>query len=86
MSTSPKTADLKANVADVRLLETAEAATRNAFACAFSTADEYESALIDERRAAGLYASAMSPMARHWPTIALGTFAAALLATYLIIV
>lgn len=37
-------------------LEAAEASTRGGFACLFSTSDEYESALITERRAQGHYA------------------------------
>ncbi|WP_375160585.1 hypothetical protein [Bradyrhizobium sp. RDT46] len=36
-------------------LETAAASARSGFACLFSTADEYESALISERRAQGRY-------------------------------
>ena len=37
-------------------LETAVATARNGFACKFSTSDEYETALIAERRAQGRYA------------------------------
>jgi hypothetical protein len=37
-------------------LEAAAASARSGFACLFSTADEYESALISERRAQGRYA------------------------------
>jgi hypothetical protein len=36
-------------------LETAAASARNGFACMFSTSDEYETALITERRAQGRY-------------------------------
>ena len=36
-------------------LEAAAASARGGFACMFSTADEYESALISERRAQGRY-------------------------------
>ncbi|MBR0715703.1 hypothetical protein [Bradyrhizobium liaoningense] len=36
-------------------LEAAEASTRGGFACLFSTSDEYETALITERRAQGRY-------------------------------
>ncbi|WP_128926045.1 hypothetical protein [Bradyrhizobium guangxiense] len=36
-------------------LEAAAASARSGFACLFSTADEYESALIGERRAQGRY-------------------------------
>ncbi|QPF94747.1 hypothetical protein [Bradyrhizobium commune] len=36
-------------------LEAAAASARGGFACLFSTADEYETALITERRAQGHY-------------------------------
>jgi hypothetical protein len=36
-------------------LEAAAASTRGGFACTFSTSDEYETALITERRAQGRY-------------------------------
>jgi hypothetical protein len=36
-------------------LEAAAASARGGFACMFSTSDEYESALITERRAQGRY-------------------------------
>jgi hypothetical protein len=36
-------------------LEAAAASARGGFACLFSTADEYETALISERRAQGRY-------------------------------
>jgi hypothetical protein len=36
-------------------LENAAASARGGFACMFSTADEYETALISERRAQGRY-------------------------------
>jgi hypothetical protein len=36
-------------------LEAAAASARSGFACLFSTADEYETALISERRAQGRY-------------------------------
>jgi hypothetical protein len=36
-------------------LEAAATSARGGFACAFSTADEYETALITERRAQGRY-------------------------------
>ena len=65
MSASLKTAAPKPNPAHLRLLEAAENATRDAFGCAFSTADEYESALILERRAQGHYGSQMNP----WPAL-----------------
>ncbi|MES1149249.1 MAG: hypothetical protein ABUL53_08700 [Bradyrhizobium guangdongense] len=44
-------------------LEAAEASTRGGFACLFSTADEYETALITERRAQGHYARGQD----RWP-------------------
>jgi hypothetical protein len=46
-------------------LEEMASTARNGFACMFSTSDEYEAALISERRAEGRYGSA-SP----WPLIA----------------
>jgi hypothetical protein len=36
-------------------LETAAASARSGFACVFSSSDEYEDALISERRAQGRY-------------------------------
>ena len=44
-------------------LEAAAATARSGFACLFSTADEYESALISERRAQGRYGRPY----RAWP-------------------
>jgi hypothetical protein len=44
-------------------LQAAEASARDGFACMFSTSDEYEMALITERRAQGRYASSR----RNWP-------------------
>jgi hypothetical protein len=41
-------------------LEAAAVSARGGFACMFSTAEEYEAALISERRASGRYAS-------RWP-------------------
>jgi hypothetical protein len=46
-------------------LEDAAASARGGFACMFSTSDEYETALISERRAQGRYASSSS----SWPTV-----------------
>jgi hypothetical protein len=43
-------------------LEAAAVSARGGFACMFSTAEEYEAALISERRASGHYAS-------RWPVI-----------------
>jgi len=44
-------------------LEAAAASARGGFACLFSTADEYESALITERRAQGRYTQTRN----YWP-------------------
>jgi hypothetical protein len=46
-------------------LEAAAVAARGGFACMFSTSDEYESALITERRAQGRYA----PRRSRWPLV-----------------
>jgi hypothetical protein len=45
-------------------LEAAAASARGGFACMFSTSDEYEMALITERRAQGRYAHRS-----RWPTV-----------------
>lgn len=44
-------------------LEAQAASARGGFACLFSTADEYETALIAERRAQGRYTQSRS----YWP-------------------
>jgi len=44
-------------------LEAEAASARSGFACMFSTSDEYESALISQRRAQGRYGRAYRP----WP-------------------
>jgi hypothetical protein len=44
-------------------LEAAAASARGGFACLFSTADEYETAVITERRAQGRYIQSRS----YWP-------------------
>ena len=44
-------------------LEAAAASARGGFACTFSTSDEYETALIRERRAQGRYGTPRS----RWP-------------------
>ena len=44
------------------MLDDAAQAARAGFACMFSTADEYEAALIAERRAEGRYSSS-----HFWP-------------------
>jgi hypothetical protein len=49
-------------------LEADAASARGGFACMFSTADEYESALISERRAQGRYGRSYSP----WPLALFG--------------
>jgi hypothetical protein len=46
-------------------LEASAASARAGFACMFSSSDEYETALITERRAQGRYASPRS----HWPLV-----------------
>jgi hypothetical protein len=46
-------------------LEDAAALARGGFACLFSSSDEYETALISERRAQGRYASSHS----NWPKV-----------------
>ncbi len=48
-------------------LEAAAAAARGGFACMFSSSDEFETALISERRAQGRYAQRRS----RWPVIML---------------
>jgi hypothetical protein len=47
-------------------LEAAAASARGGFACMFSTSDEYETALITERRAQGRYGAPRS----RWPLVA----------------
>jgi hypothetical protein len=42
-------------------LEADEVSARSGFACRFSTADEYETALISQRRAQGRYARSPGP-------------------------
>jgi hypothetical protein len=51
---------------DILSLEAAAATARSGFACIFSSSDEYERALITERRARGRYATPR----RGWPTMA----------------
>ncbi len=46
-------------------LEAAAASARAGFACMFSSSDEYETALIVQRRAQGRYASPRS----RWPLL-----------------
>ena len=47
-------------------LESAAASARSGFACMFSSSDEYETALITERRAQGRYDRSRT----NWPMIA----------------
>jgi hypothetical protein len=51
--------------ADLMSLEAAAALARGGFACMFSTSDEYETALITERRAQGRY----HPRRSRWAAI-----------------
>ncbi len=46
-------------------LEAAAASARGGFACLFSISDEYETALISERRAQGRYGATRS----RWPLL-----------------
>ncbi len=46
-------------------LEAAAASARSGFACMFSSSDEFETALITERRAQGRYAAPRTP----WPLL-----------------
>jgi hypothetical protein len=46
-------------------LEAAATLARSGFACMFSTSDEYETALITERRARGRY----DPPRSRWPAV-----------------
>jgi hypothetical protein len=46
-------------------LEAAAISARGGFACVFSTAEEYEAALISERRASGRYNAGSN----RWPAI-----------------
>ena len=62
-------------------LEAAAASTRGGFACIFSTSDEYERALITERRAQGRYASTSS----RWPLALFIGCALLVLATVLLL-
>ncbi|MGB9114501.1 hypothetical protein [Bradyrhizobium sp.] len=50
---------------DLMSLEAAAASARGGFACMFSTSEEYETALITERRAQGRYDQRRS----RWPAI-----------------
>lgn len=60
-------ASTRSNSRELALISLEEIAVsaRNEFACMFSTSDEYEAALISERRAEGRYRKP-----NHWPMIA----------------
>ena len=62
-------------------LEADAASARGGFACLFSTSDEYERALITERRAQGRYARPQSP----WPLIVFGGCTVLMLGTALLL-
>ena len=55
----------KAKELTLSSLEELAVSVRDDFACMFSTADEYQAALIDQRRAEGRY-----DRAGHWPMVA----------------
>ncbi|MDB5621017.1 hypothetical protein [Tardiphaga sp.] len=61
-------------------LEAAASSARAGFACMFSTSDEYENALISERRAQGRYGATR----RRWPAAAFVGCALAVVATVLL--
>jgi hypothetical protein len=65
---------------DLISLETAAASARGGFACMFSTSDEYESALISQRRAQGHYERRRSA----WPAITFVGCAMVLVGTILL--
>jgi len=62
---------------EIRSLEAAAASARSGFACIFSSSDEYERALITERRARGRYATSRS----SWPMMAFVALAFTIVAT-----
>jgi hypothetical protein len=61
-------------------LEAAAASARGGFACMFSSSDEYENALISERRAQGLYGR----QRHHWPAAMFIGFSLAVAGTVLL--
>ena len=63
------------------LLEAAAVSARGGFACMFSTSDEYESALITERRAQGRYDQPQS----RWPLVIYAGCALVMAATALLL-
>jgi hypothetical protein len=62
-------------------LEADAVSARGGFACMFSTADEYETALIAERRAQGHYGRAHNP----WPVVLFLGCAFAMMGTALLL-
>jgi hypothetical protein len=62
-------------------LEAAAASARGGFACMFSTSDEYETALISERRAQGRYGQSRS----RWPVVMFAGCALMLAGTVLLL-
>ncbi len=62
-------------------LEADAVSARGGFACMFSTADEYESAVIAERRAQGRYGRAYNP----WPIAMFVGCALAMMGTALLL-
>jgi hypothetical protein len=62
-------------------LEAAAVSARGGFACMFSTSDEYETALITERRAQGRYGRPRS----HWPAVMFIGCTLAVAATVLVV-
>ena len=62
-------------------LEADAVSARGGFACMFSTADEYESALIAERRAQGRYGRAYNP----WPVAMFVACALAMMGTAMLL-
>ena len=58
---------IRSNRSDAALvsLEAAAASARSGFACMFSSSEEFETALIAERRAQGRYAAPR----RRWPLL-----------------
>jgi hypothetical protein len=63
------------------LLEAAAVSARGGFACMFSTSDEYESALITERRAQGRYDQPRS----RWPLVMFAGCAVVVVGTVLLL-
>jgi hypothetical protein len=61
-------------------LEAAATSARGGFACLFSTSDEYETALISERRAQGRYGAPRS----RWPLAMFAGCALAIAGTVLL--